>query len=304
MSPVRFQRDVFIESIFEAAVNDKDIVFISADFGAPALDLFRYELPDQFLHCGISEQAMVDIAGGLALAGKKVYLYAMAPFITLRCLEQTKTSLALMNLPVTIIAVGVGLGYADAGPTHYSTEDIACMRAVVGLEVWSPADDFASEALAKRTVLDPKLRLIRLDRSALPSIYKNAEEAAYPFKILRQGQEVAVLSYGYMLHKINNIVLKHELNCTVIDLACVSPICSGLLDVLRSHSRLVSAEEQCLSGGFGSAILEFLSDHRLTIPLARLGLTDSYFFQNGGRSFHLEQDGLSETAICSAIGQT
>ena len=146
MNKTSFQRDVFIEEIFEAAKNDRDIFFVSADFGAPSLDKFREELPGQFVHSGISEQHMMDMAAGFALAGKKVYVYAMAPFITLRCLEQTKCSLALMDLPVTIIAVGVGLGYADAGPTHYATEDIACMRAIVGLEVVSPCDEMRIQA--------------------------------------------------------------------------------------------------------------------------------------------------------------
>ena len=66
------------------------LFFISADFGAPSLDKFRENLPKQFIHSGISEQHMIDMSAGLALSGKKVYVYAMAPFITLRCLEQIK----------------------------------------------------------------------------------------------------------------------------------------------------------------------------------------------------------------------
>ena len=65
-----FQRDAFIDEIFVAAKNDRDIFFVSADFGAPALDRFREELPNQFLHSGISEQHMIDMAAGLTLSGK------------------------------------------------------------------------------------------------------------------------------------------------------------------------------------------------------------------------------------------
>ena len=90
---VKFQRDVFIDEIYEAALKDRDIFFISADFGAPSLDKFRDNLPKQFIHSGISEQHMIDMSAGLALSGKKVYVYAMAPFITLRCLESTMVTL-------------------------------------------------------------------------------------------------------------------------------------------------------------------------------------------------------------------
>ena len=125
---MEFQRDTFIKKIFDLAQKDSNIYFISADFGAPALDQFREKLPEQFIHAGISEQNMIDVAAGLSLAGNKVYVYAMAPFITLRCYEQLKCSLAMMDLPITVIAVGPGLGYADAVPTHYLTEDFACLR--------------------------------------------------------------------------------------------------------------------------------------------------------------------------------
>ena len=83
-------RDAFIDTVFARAKKDKDVVFVSADFGAKALDAFSVELPGQFIHAGISEQHMVDFAAGLALSGRRVFLYAMAPFITLRCIEQIK----------------------------------------------------------------------------------------------------------------------------------------------------------------------------------------------------------------------
>ena len=178
MSELKFQRDVFIEEVRAAAKRDRDIVFISADFGAPALDAFRSEQASQFLHAGISEQNMIDLAAGLALAGKKAYVYAMAPFITLRCIEQIKCSLAIMNLPVTVLAVGVGLSYADSGPTHYTTEDLACMRSLAGAEVLTAADSETARAIARLTIDKPAFRIVRLDRNALPTVYStNAPEA-------------------------------------------------------------------------------------------------------------------------------
>ena len=83
------QRDAFIEEITRSLEKDKSIFFLSADFGAQALDELRKHFPNNFLHCGISEQAMLDVAAGLALEGKKVFVYAMAPFLALRSLEQS-----------------------------------------------------------------------------------------------------------------------------------------------------------------------------------------------------------------------
>ena len=112
------QRDAFIEEITKSLDKDKSIFFLSADFGAQALDELRKRFPSNFLHCGISEQAMLDVAAGLALEGNKVFVYAMAPFLALRSLEQAKCGAGLMNLPICLLSVGIGLGYDDAGHTH------------------------------------------------------------------------------------------------------------------------------------------------------------------------------------------
>ncbi len=302
----KFQRDVFINEIFLEAKKNKDIIFISADFGAPALDKFRNELPDQFIHVGIAEQHMIDFAAGLSLSGKHVYVYAMAPFITLRCLEQIKCSLAMMDLPVTIIAVGVGLGYADAGPTHYLTEDIACMRSIVGLDVLSASDDLVTIELAKKTINEPKLRVIRLERHALPSIYKNEIDIKdNDFGLIYSGGDVLVISYGHLLHRAKKFI--EELNensknkCGLIDLFSIKPISNKLIKEINKYKNIITFEEQCINGGFGSAVIEYLNDNNINIKVKRLALKEKYYFQNGGREFLLDNNNLSKKDLITAI---
>ena len=102
------QRDIFINEITKKMTKDKKIYFLSADFGAASLDILREKFPKNFIHCGISEQAMLDIASGLALEKNKVFVYAMAPF-PLRAIEQVKCGPGLMNLPICLISVGMAL---------------------------------------------------------------------------------------------------------------------------------------------------------------------------------------------------
>ena len=196
-----FPRDLFIKKIFEAAKLDKNTFIISADFGAPALDLFREKLPKQFIHSGISEQHMISMAAGMSLCGKKVYAYAMAPFVSLRCFEQIKGSLSLMNQPVTIISVGVGVAYADSGPTHYTTEDIACLRSLNSIEVLTPCDPEASIEMANLTISKPALRYIRLDREKQKPIYSGNFHMSIDQGMceLYRGSNVCVTTSGYMM---------------------------------------------------------------------------------------------------------
>ena len=101
-------RDAFFARLYQIASRDRNVLLISADMGAPGLDLFRRDLPKQFINTGIAEQNMVTVATGLALSGKKVFVYAIMPFATGRCYELIKVDFSLMNLPATIVGLGAG----------------------------------------------------------------------------------------------------------------------------------------------------------------------------------------------------
>ena len=298
------QRDILIAQLYDLALHDKDIYFISADFGAPALDRFREELPAQFLHAGISEQNMIDVAAGMALSKKKVYVYAMGPFITLRCLEQLKCSLAQMDLPVTVISVGVGLSYADAGPTHYVTEDLACLRSIVNFEVFTPSDLSTAKQLARLTLQEPALRILRLDRNPLEDIYKGHVPLQDGFSELIRGERVGIFSCGYVFQRIwrdwDNVTGGRRIG--LVDVFRNKPInLDAIRRVFDRYDQIITVEEQCLSGGFGSLILEALSDLGLNKPVRRLALDERYYFENGGRDYLLDAYGLSNKHLAEVV---
>ena len=285
----RLMRDVVIDEIFIAAQKDKDILLISADLGAAALDQFREKLPSQFIHAGISEQNMVDLASGLALSGKKVFLYAMAPFITARCYEQVKCVIASMNLPVTLIAVGVGLGYDHATLTHFTPEDIACMRSLNGIEVLSPSNENSAAAMAVEAIKNPKFRYIRLERQPQDKLY-NGGFAAFQregFAHLAEGTDVAVFACGYMVRKAlkaRQILVGEGVSVGVVDLFRLKRVNGeGLAKLISHYNSVLTVEEQLLEGGFGSVVAETLIDHQTFKPIKRLGINDGFEVVNGDR---------------------
>jgi len=294
----KFQRDVFIDAIYQRALDDKKIIFISADFGAPALDKFRLNLPDQFIHAGISEQNMIDMAAGLSLDDRKVFVYAMSPFISLRCLEQIKCSLALMDLPVTIVSVGPGLGYADAGPTHYANEDIACLRSIVGVDICSPSDEISTNYVANLCLDKPQLRYIRLERNSLETLYTNASENDFEkgFMAKVNNSNTCLITYGYMTHKsiiVSNELKREGINIDTCDVISMKPYHVKFLEFLKKYKNIISLEEQTLNGGFGSSILELINDNKIKVNFERIGLPDRYYFENGGREYLFDNYGLS-----------
>lgn len=285
----QLMRDAFVSTVCERARRDRRVVFVSADFGAQALDRLRSELPLQFVHAGISEQHMVDFGAGLALCGHKVILYAMAPFITLRCLEQVKCALASMNLPVTLVGVGVGLGYDHATLTHFTPEDVACMRSMNHIEVLSPADAEGAAVVAELVLDRPRFRYVRLERQAMGPLYHGRFAAALDSGLIElvAGREIALVACGYMSHKA--VRAAAELRANGIDAGVVDVFRLKTIDqtalggVLSRYRAVLTVEEQLLEGGFGSAIAEAMIDGGFMKPLRRLGLRNGFEVSNGKR---------------------
>jgi transketolase len=300
---VPFMRDIFIDAIYEEAKNNKNIFFLTPDMGAPSLDKFKKDLPNQFIHCGICEQHMISMSAGLSLMGKSVFCYAMAPFITSRCYEQIKCSIAAMNQNVNLIGIGVGLGYADAGPTHYTTEDLSIMRVFPNIEILTPCDEFSTKFLAKYVIKNNKFRFIRLDRDALPSVYNSQTkfDVEKGFNEIFLDGETCIISNGYLLNKIHKILLETNKNIGLIDLYKVKPLNKTLLNTLIKYKKIITIEEQWLSGGIGSLVLEFLNDNNLKKKIIRYGLQERFFFENGGRDYLHKNYGLDLRKIISGI---
>lgn len=298
------QRDAFIEEITKSLNHDKDIFFLSADFGASSLDELRKYYPGNFLHCGISEQAMLDIATGLALEGKKVFVYAMAPFLALRSLEQTKCGAGLMNLPICLLSVGVGLGYADAGPTHYTTEDFACFRSIVGSSIYTPADAASTKLIAKEMLKKPKFAYVRLDRDILPNLFPSVTDYDFKngFRIFGNidDKKVALISHGKMLHRCLEILSNANDQFFCVDVIRSKPFPKNLCKKISSCKGIIVVDEQSPCGNLSACIFEGFSQQDYFPKIISKSLPEMYFFENGGRDFLLNNYGLSEDQIIKA----
>jgi len=278
-------RDSFINKIYDLAKQDREVMIVSADMGAPALDRFRLELGNQFLNVGIAEENMIAIASGLASEGKKPYTMAIMPFTTSRCHEFIKLNLGLMKIPVKIIGIGAGFSYDDSGPTHHTTEDISIMRAIPNLTIFSPADSIAAAKIAEISYKENKPTYIRLDRKIQPKIYDESENFEKGFKELKQGSDICIVSTGNMVHealRVAKILEERGKILGVIDIYKIKPVNPEIIKILSKYKKIISLEEHILDGGFGSIISELITDNSLQLKLKRVGL-NNYVYCYGGR---------------------
>lgn len=297
-------RDAFIAALFLHAKKDRDIVFLTNDYGAPSLDQFREELPEQFVNMGIAEQNIISVAAGMALGGKRVYVYSIASFITLRCLEQIKIDLCCMDLPVTIIGVGGAYGYSADGPTHHATEDIALMRAIAGMQIYCPADANSSERLVDLSLHSSHPMYVRLDKGKYPLLYDRDGDLSAGFSRLREGDDVCIVATGTMVHRAKEAaeeLEKHDIRAGVVDTYRVKPFPQGLQLLLSKQKRIVSIEEHTLCGGLGSSIAETIGDNDMCIPLKRFGISDDQLYAYGLRDALHQERGIDRIGVVESI---
>lgn len=294
-------RDAFFDTLYDIAQKDRHVVFLTADMGAWSLNRFKEDMPGQFINVGIAEQNMVSVAAGLALGGKKVFIYSIVPFVTERCFEQIKIDVCTMELPVTIIGTGPGLTYASDGPTHHAIEDVSVMRALPGMTIFSPCDQYAAAAAADLAYACDDPVYVRIDKGKQSIRYNKNTDFAQGATSLLAGADILLISTGIMTHRAMELADKLKergIQPGVIDLFRIKPLSEDLLEAeIRKYKSIVTLEEHTLIGGIGSAISELMHDKGIILPLKRVGIPDQYCHKYGSREWmrqYLGIDSLDE----------
>jgi len=299
-------RDAFLDKLYDIAREDRRVILISNDFGAPSLDKFRADLASQFVHIGIAEQNMVDVATGLALAGKIVYMYSIGPFLPLRCYEQLRVHLGFKGFHITGVMVGAGYSYDLSGPSHHALEDIAVMNALPNMTILNASDSIMGAALARMTYENKGPKYVRFDREVFPSIYKEQnDDFSDGLTVLKDGYDLSIIATGIMVHQAFKVVeelSRHSIDAGIIDLYRIKPLNGELLlNAVKQTKCIVTIEENFLGGGIGSIIASLIADSGESIRLKRLGIPDYYFSQGGGREVLHRLCGLDVASITENI---
>ena len=311
----RGMRDAFFDSLYDLAVKDSRLMLLTSDTGAICHDNFKNKLSSQYINVGIAEQNMVGVAAGLAISGKIVYIYAIIPFVTMRCYEQIRIDLCYMNLAVTIVGIGAGFDYSTLGPTHHGTEDIALMRALPKMTIYSPADSLSASLFARLSYQHAGPKYIRLDREGLPLVYNSEENIKVldGFSVLRDGRDVCIISTGRIIVTALEVAKKLSMELikvSVIDLFRVKPINEDkILQEIRKVKYVVTLEEHFISGGIGSAVLEILAGRKNMPEFKAMGIPHQFSRCYGSREYlhrfnKIDVDSVAESikkfmGICS-----
>lgn len=288
-------RDCFIELLRQEALKNKNIMLLTGDLGFGVLNKYRDTLPEQFLNIGIAEQNMTGIATGLALEGYKVFTYSIGNFCTLRCLEQIRNDVCYHKADVKIVSVGSGLGYGSLGMSHHATEDVAIMRAIPNIKIYSPSD-YSEICACVEDLVNTKgpgyVRLAKVKVNPAETRYVKMDTCNVVGSVTNS--DLALLTHGSMVKMAQNIIANLEIPCDLYTIPQLKPLpYKSLQKTLKGRRYVITLEEHNLCGGFGSSICEFLTDNQIQLPVIRLGLPDQFISVGGTADELMDYVGLN-----------
>ncbi len=273
---------VFAETLVTLAENNPKIVGITAAMATgTGLNKLQEKLPQQYIDVGIAEQHAVTLAAGLACEGMRPVAAIYSTFLQ-RGYDQIVHDVCIQKLPVFFCLDRAGIVGAD-GPTHQGMYDIAYLRCLPHMVLMAPKD----EAELQRMIVTGinytdgpiAMRYPRGSGQGVPLM----EEGWEPLpigkgEILRQGDDVLLVGYGTMVYpamQTAEILSEHGIEATVVNARFAKPIDTELLVPLAKQiGRVVTMEEGCIIGGFGSGLAETLLDHDVLVPVTRMGVPD------------------------------
>jgi 1-deoxy-D-xylulose-5-phosphate synthase len=273
---------VFAHTLVKLAENNPKLVGITAAMATgTGLDKLQVKLPQQYIDVGIAEQHAVTLAAGLACEGMRPVVAIYSTFLQ-RAYDQVIHDVCIQNLPVFFCMDRAGIVGAD-GPTHQGMYDIAYFRCLPNMVLMAPKDEAELQQMVITGVSYTDgpiaMRYPRGNGYGVPLM----EEGWEPLpigkgEILRHGDDVLIVGFGSMVYpavQVAEILSEHGIKATVVNARFAKPLDTELiLPLAQRIGRVVTLEEGCLMGGFGSAVAEALLDANILVPVKRIGIPD------------------------------
>lgn len=273
---------VFGETLSKLAENNPRIIGITAAMATgTGLDIFQKRVPQQYMDVGIAEQHAVTLAAGLACEGMRPVATIYSTFLQ-RAYDQIVHDVCIQNLPVFFCLDRAGIVGSD-GPTHQGMYDIAYLRSIPNMVLMAPKDEAELQRMLvtgiNHTSSPIAMRYPRGNGYGVPLMEEGWEELPIgKGEILRQGDDLLMIGYGSMVYpamQTAEILSEHGIEATVLNARFAKPLDEELiLPLAQKIGRVVTLEEGCLPGGFGSAIVESLMDAGVIVPVTRIGVPD------------------------------
>jgi transketolase len=304
MAELVSMRLAYGQALVELGRTHPDVVVLSADVSnSDHSFMFEEAFPDRFVNVGIAEQCLVDVAAGLAYAGKVPFANTFAFLFATRALEMVRTHLCYGGANVKLMGAYAGLSDSFDGPTHHSISDLAILRSLPGMAVVVPSDPVALAKLLPQVAEWPGPVYVRLNRNEVPVLFG----ADYAPRIgqamtLRPGSDVTLVCTGLMVSRsleAAEVLAGDGIDSRVEEVHTLKPLDEeSLVQAAEETGALVTVEEHSIVGGLGGAVAEVVTS-ACPAPVIRVGIADR-FAESGPYHELLDRYGMSVADIVQA----
>ena len=290
-------REAYGKALSQLTKENKNIIVLDADLSKSTKTCdVKASSPESFYNMGIAEANMVGVAAGLASTGKIVFASSFAMFLAGRAFEQIRNSVAYTNLNVKLCATHSGISVGEDGASHQAIEDLALMRSIPNMKVFSPCDEKETEEIIKYVANCDGPCYVRLGRLAVDSV--NSSNYKFEFGkgvTLREGNDCTIITTGSMVQvslEAQQKLKAEGINVRVINLHTIKPIDTEIiLKAAKETGKIVTVEEHNVVGGLGSAVSEVICENHPSL-VKKIGIND-IFGQSGKPEELFKEYGLT-----------
>lgn len=284
-------RTTFVDILIQKAKDNKNIHLVTGDLGFGVLKPFIDQLPKQYVNAGVAEQNMMAMAGGMASVGLIPVVYSIGNFPTLRCYEQIRNDVCYYNANVKIVCIGGGFTYGPLGMSHHATEDVAIMRALPNMRVFTPSDRLEARFLVNLMFDIQGPVYLRLERDSLIDLHS----ADYDFKLgapalMRDAKgEKAIFAFGTISKvalDVSKKLIEEGKLLDVYSLPSLKPIDDrAFINVLKKYKIVYTLEEHNIIGGLASIISDIIARNSLNVRLVPFAINDKLCSDVGDQDY-------------------
>lgn len=298
-------RNTYLSMLYQFAKEDERVVSLVADNGVIVYDDFMNDFPNRFYNFGISECHMVSAAAGMASSGLIPYVYTISAFLAYRAYEFLRDDVCYQNQNVKIVGIGSGLTYSTLGPSHHTTEDIALLRSLPNLTVFSPSCRQEVAWLMRKSYEIEGPVYIRLGNNS-EDYYKDGQQFQLGVPaMIGAGDDIAIFVTGSITSvavKVAKQFVAEGKNIAVYSVHTLKPLNeSEIAHIISKYQKIVILDEHNKIGGLYSALAEVMISQQVVRPTLNIGLEDHFAVGYGTISDVRCMNGIDESSIYQKV---
>ncbi len=299
-------RHVFVEQLSNYLDVNNEAYFLTADLGYKAFESLQDKFPDRFINTGVGENNTMGVASGMAMSGKKIFVYSIVPFLIFRNLEIIRNYISHNNLDITLVGAGGGFSYGNQGISHNTFEDFAIIRTLPNFRIFSPGTKLEVVNCCKKIFYNSGPNYIRLGKVPNED-YESLESIDNVGDFYKLGNDILIISTGNLIDEViksSKILEGISINCSILSMSTIKPLDEkNLVDILRKNKKIFIVEENSIIGGLSSIISELVVKFNLNKNTYSISLEDKVHSIIGSQDYLRKINNIDYISISDFISK-